>query len=145
MPWMSAPVQLTKPQRIELKKVLKSSKTDPKEKMRASIILLCDEGAKNKEIAKRLGIHENTVVKWRGRWKEGKRDAKVADYGELTGRPRTVLTPGLLKKIAKKAQSQPPKGQNRWTVRSMAYAVDIRVATCQRALKELNIKLTESR
>ena len=85
MPWTSAPVQLNSEQRRTLKHVLKQSGSSASEKMRASIVLLCDQGLKNKEIASRLGIHENTVVKWRGRWKNGTRDAKVTDYGELTG------------------------------------------------------------
>ena len=99
MPWESRPVELTKSQRSELKTVASDPTSSEKEKCRALIVLLLGEGLKNKEIAKRLNVHENTVVKWRGRWTGVNDDARVSDYGELTGRPRNVLVPEILEKI----------------------------------------------
>ena len=145
MPWESRPVELTKDQRRELKGVASSAKTSEKEKCRALIVLLLGEGLKNKEIARRLNIHENTVVKWRGRWTGENEEAKVSDYGELTGRPRNVLVPEMLAKIEKTARAKPPGGYPRWTVRRLAAHFEMPVATMQRALVELNLNLvTES-
>ena len=143
MPWESRPVELTKPQRAELKRIAASKTTSEKEKCRALIVLLLGEGLKNKEIAKRLNVHENTVVKWRGRWTGENEQAKVQDYGELTGRPRNVLLPDMLKKIEKTARSKPPAGFPRWTVRRLAAHYDMPVATMQRALVELGIDLVK--
>ncbi len=140
MPWESRPVVLTNKQRNELKKIPEPKEVSEKEKMRALIVLLLGEGLKNKEIAKRLKVHENTVVKWRGRWTGDNKDASVDDYGELTGRPREVLVPEFLKKVQKIIQS-PPKGAPRWTVRTLAAKLDIPTATWQRALVELDINL----
>ena len=109
-----------------------------KKKCRALIVLLLGEGLKNKEIAKRLNVHENTVVKWRGRWTGDNSDAKVSDYGELTGRPRDVLTSDKLDEI-KQITNSAPKDSTRWTVRGLAEAVNLPVATTQRALVELDI------
>ena len=145
MPWESRPVELSTKQRNDLKKVVASPKSQEKEKCRALIVLLLGEGMKNKEIAKRLGIHENTVVKWRGRWTGENSESKVEDYGELTGRPRNVLLPEKLSAIKKKAQSKPPTGVVRWTVRRLAAAFDMPVATMQRALVELDISLHDQR
>lgn len=145
MPWKSAKVTLTKQQRDELKKIAGSKDSAEKEKARALVVLLCAEGLKNKEIAKRLNIHENTVVKWRGRWKESNTDPKsVSDYGELTGRPRSVLVEAKMARIRDMVQSTPPRGHYRWTVRSLAKAMNIPVATAQRALVELDMKLYEN-
>lgn len=143
MPWESRPVELTKPQRAELKRIAASKTTSEKEKCRALIVLLLSEGLKNKEIAKRLNVHENTVVKWRGRWTGDNDEAKVSDYGELTGRPRNVLLPEKLKKIERTAKGKPPAGAARWTVRRLAAHFDMPVATMQRALVELGIDLVK--
>jgi len=145
MPWVSAKVTLTKEQRKELKKIAGSKDSTEREKVRALVVLLCAEGLKNKEIAKRLRVHENMVVKWRGRWKEDNTDPKsVSDYGELTGRPRSVLTEAKLSRIYDMVRSTPPKNHYRWTVRSLAKAMNIPIATAQRALVELDVKLYEN-
>ncbi len=140
MPWESRPVHLTETQRNELKRVARSKQSSEKEKCRALIVLLLGEGLKNKEVAKRLNIHENTVVKWRGRWTGENKDAQIKDYGEQTGRPRSVLTPAKLKSIKLMLLESPPN-KFRWTVRSIAAACDMSVATMQRALVELDIDL----
>lgn len=44
--------------------------TPQKIAMRARIVLAAAEGQRNPDIRKVLGIHENTVCKWRGRWIE---------------------------------------------------------------------------
>lgn len=141
MPWESRPVHLT-PQQRELLKQTANSRTAPeKEKCRALIVLLLGEGLKNKEIARRLNIHENTVVKWRGRWTGENSDAKIGDYGQLTGRPRSVLIPEKLTQIRQLAQSPPPDGSTRWTVRSLAKVLRLPIATVHRALNDLDINL----
>ncbi len=141
MPWKSRPVTLSKEQRAYLKQIASSSSCSEKEKCRALIVLLLGEGLKNKEIARRLNVHENTVVKWRGRWTGENESAKVSDYGELTGRPRSVLVPENLKRIETLCKSDPPSGRSRWTVRSLAREVKLPVATVHRALKDLGIDL----
>lgn len=143
MPWESRQVKLSKDQRAELKRIAGSSSASEKEKCRALIVLLLGEGLKNKEIAKRLNVHENTVVKWRGRWTGENREAKVSDYGELTGRPRNILVPEALDEIERVARSKPPEGCSRWTVRRLAAHFDLPVATTQRALVELGINLVK--
>ena len=139
MAWESRPVVLPATQRNQLQKIAHNTTSGEKEKSRAQIVLLLGEGLKNKEIAKRLGVHENTVVKWRGRWTGDNKNAKVADYGETKGRPTSVLVGSTLKRIEKLAKSKPPKGKHRWTVRSLAQEMNIPAATIQRALIKLNI------
>ena len=141
MPWISRPVKLNAQQRRELKKVAQSKQSSNEERIRALIILLLGEGLKNKEIVERLGVHENTVVKWRGRWCGDNSSAHVQAYGQSGGRPRSALTKEKLAHIQKIIASKPPKGRRRWSVRSLADAVDLPVATTQRGLVELGIKL----
>ena len=141
MSWKSREVVIDVTQRNKLKKIAGSNDRPEKERCRALVILLLAEGLRNKEIAERLQIHENTVVKWRGRWHGDNKDAKVSDYGESQGRPRSILVPETMNRIADVVASKPPRGKSRWTVRSLAKRLNIPVATCQRALVELEISL----
>lgn len=142
MPWESRPVVLNQRQRAELKQIANDPNTSEKEKCRALIVLLLGEGLKNKEVARRLNVHENTVVKWRGRWTGDNDNARVTDYGELTGRPRSVLTETTLNRIESVVKTEPPKGHIRWTIRSLAKVVRLPIATLHRALKDLDIDLS---
>ncbi len=141
MPWTSRPVKLNAQQRRALKKVAEAESSSKEERIRALIILLLGEGLKNKEVVERLGVHENTVVKWRGRWCGDNSNAHVRAYGQSGGRPRSALTDDKLQLIKKTIASKPPKGRRRWSVRALADAIDLPVATTQRGLVELGIKL----
>ena len=141
MPWESRPVVLTAKQSNDLKEVARSTTSSEKEKVRALIVLLLGQGLKNKEIGKKLSVHENTVVKWRGRWTGDNEASKIIDYGELTGRPRNILIPEMLEKIRKTSQTRPPSPAQRWPVRKLATKFQLPVATMQRALVELDINL----
>ncbi len=141
MPWKSRPVKLSEEQRDDLKQIANDPDATEKERCRALIVLLLGEGLKNKEIARRLNVHENTVVKWRGRWTGENEAAKITDYGELTGRPRSVLVPENLTRIEALVKKDPPSGRSRWTVRLLAKEVDLPIATVHRALKDLDIHL----
>lgn len=143
MPWESRPVQISANQKRKLKKIANSPSSSNEERIRALIVLLLGEGLKNKEIVQRLGVHENTVVKWRGRWTGSNKDAHVGAYGKSGGRPRSALTADKLEQIAKTTKTRPPKGRKRWSVRTLADAVKLPVATTQRALVELGIQLSK--
>ncbi len=142
MPWVSRPVVISETQRKELMRIARSKKSSEVEKCRALIVLLLAEGLKNTDIARRLHVHENTVVKWRGRWTGDNHNATIDDHGVLTGRPRSVLTPDKLEKIKALIETTPPDNK-RWTVRSIGKAMNLPVATAQRALQELGINLTQ--
>ena len=142
MPWESRPVSINEQQRLHLSKIAEDEHCSLFERQRARIVLMLAEGFKNKEIAKRLNVHENTVVKWRGRWTKDQADANsVLDAIALTGRPRSVLTQSKLTEVETAINNQPPEGKLRWTVRSLAKRLGLPVATTQRALVELQIDL----
>ncbi len=136
MPWESTPVHLDNEQRQQLKRIAGSKKVAEKLRCRALIVLLLNEGLSNSDIAHRLSVHENTVVKWRMRWAGNNTDAHINDYGVLTGRPRTQITEELIERLKKVIASPPPADKKRWTVRSLAKALNLSTSTTQRALKE---------
>ncbi|NRA40479.1 MAG: helix-turn-helix domain-containing protein [Planctomycetes bacterium] len=141
MPWISKKVEINLEQRKMLIEIIDSVDKSKQEKQRAQIVLLLAEGKKNKEIADMLQVHENTVVKWRGRWASDQDRNDLIDSLELNGRPRSVLTSDKMDEVRIVALSEPPDGRIRWTVRSLARELHLPIATLQRALGELGIDL----
>ncbi len=142
MPWQSRTVQIDDNQRKYLLDIVDSDQSSDFERQRAKIVLMLAAGLKNKDIAQRLNVHENTVVKWRGRWtKQNTNPQSVLDSIALTGRPRSVLTEDKLSEVEAAINGLPPEGKLRWTVRTLADRLRLPVATTQRALVELKIDL----
>ena len=65
------PINLTKEQRIELERRVRSQTLDARSVRRARIVLLAADGVGNHEIARRLEISRNQVIAWRGRFAKG--------------------------------------------------------------------------
>ena len=142
MPWESRRVTINDLQRQHLSQIAQKENSSPFERQRAKIVLMLADGHKNKDIAQQLNVHENTVVKWRGRWTGSEAEANsVLDAITLTGRPRSVLTSDKLNEVETAIQAGPPEGKLRWTVRTLAKKLGLPVATTQRALVELKIEL----
>lgn len=141
MPWISQKVDISDEQRLALTEIVNSANRSKQEQLRAHIVLLLAEGKKNKEIAEMLQVHENTVVKWRGRWASDRDRQELIESLEINGRPRSVLTAEKMHEVHVLALSEPPVDRLRWTVRSLARELRLPIATLQRALSELGIEL----
>src|SRR5258708_28215372 len=63
----AVPVKLTAAERKTLKKRTRGAKTCWRDRVRAQIVLLAAWPLPNAVIARRLGLGEDTVRKWRGR------------------------------------------------------------------------------
>lgn len=111
-------VNLSDEEREGLRDLVKKGKVSARTLTRAHILLMADEGAKDKDIAKALHVHVNTVERTRRHLVEGGLD------WALTERPR----PGAKRKLDVKQEaylialacSKPPEGRNRWTLRLLA-------------------------
>ena len=79
-------IVLTDPERRELSRRARSTRTPYRDRLRARIVLAAADGAANAEIARRVGVDVDTVRKWRKRFAAdrlaGLRDAP------RPGRPR---------------------------------------------------------
>jgi transposase len=82
------PVQLTASERAALKKRGRGHKTAHRDRQRALIVLLAARGRPNAKIAAGLGVSEDTVRKWRGRF-AARRLPGLEDLPR-TGRPRRI-------------------------------------------------------
>ena len=89
MPLLGAvPVMLERGERTTLKKRVRGTKTAYRAWLRAQIVLAAARGRGNARIAHDLGISQDTVRKWRGRF-AGRGPAGLADLPR-SGRPRRI-------------------------------------------------------
>src|SRR5258707_7070913 len=87
----AVPVKLTAAERKTLKKRTRGAKTCWRDRVRAQIVLLAAWPLPNAVIARRLGLGEDTVRKWRGRVAA----PGPGGVGELSrSRPPRPMTPG---------------------------------------------------
>ncbi len=142
MPWKSRPVILSSKQRDTLKAIVNDEQTSERKKQRAMIILLCAEGLRNKRIAQTLGIHENTVVKWRGRWTGNNKESSVDDHGSSVGRPAKICVTSTYETVATILRKEaPPNGNVRWSIRTLAKRMDLPPSTMYHVLARMQIQL----
>ena len=116
------PVRLSSSDRNRLEGLLKAGFASQNRKTRARVILLRADGATQAEISKTLGVSRMTVSKWTKRFLdigfECLYPARVASKPEEAHR-LTLEEIYRYKRIINLNRPL-PKGQSRWTVRSMA-------------------------
>ncbi|GAC1045783.1 IS630 family transposase [Rhizobium sp. No.120] len=95
---------------------------------RCQIILHCADGMTSKAVAAKLGIHENTVGKWRRRFLKNRVDGLLDE--ERPGRPRTIDDAQIAAVIERTLQST--QGATHWSIRSMAAATGFSHTTIRR-------------
>lgn len=104
-----------------LRRVVQAATATRRDVLRAEIILMRAAGKKESEAAQALKTSINTVSKWTQRYEaeglEGLKDAK--------GRGRKSRLPAGKVNFVLTKVTQPPKGQSRWSVRSMAKAAGV--------------------
>src|SRR5881392_2215224 len=101
---------------------------------RSRIVLLIADGLRTGEIAQRLGVHRNTVAKWRRRFEAERLDGLVDE--PRPGRPRTVTDAHVDAVITRTLEST-PKDATHWSTRSMAAEVGLTQSAVHRIWKAL--------
>lgn len=122
--------------RDQLQSWANSGTIEARLQQRASIILQCTQGKQNKQIAKDLSLHHNTVGKWRKRYLEDGLDG-------LEDKPRTGRPPELpddLEAQILEATLTPPKNKTHWSTRSMADHTDTSPSTVRRIWNKHELK-----
>jgi len=122
------PLVLSPEQISELTRLAKSPGTAQKLVLRCRIALLAHEGKNNKDIAQELGTSRVTV----GQWRQRAMDLGVAGIQDVArpGRPATLAAASVEKVLADVVR--PPKGQARWSCRTMARHSGMSAASVQR-------------
>jgi transposase len=90
--------------------------------VRARIVLSCEHGRSNREVARLLGVTSQTVGKWRGRFVAA-RIPGLLDQPR-SGAPRTISDALVEAVLAKTLHERPPDAA-RWSSRRLAHALGI--------------------
>src|SRR5919106_2793264 len=111
--------------------------------LRCRIVLACAEGGSNVEIAKRLGIYDDTVGKWRNRFIDRRLDGLHDE--PRPGKPRTIGDDDVERVIVKTLEETPTNATH-WSTRSMARATGLSQTAISRIWRAFGLKphLTES-
>jgi transposase len=105
--------------------------------MRARIVLLSSEGLPNVEVAKRAGVDQETVRKWRERYRKGG-VAALADEPR-PGVPRK-FGDDAIEALIVKTLTEKPKNATHWSSRDMAKATGMSQPTVSRIWKAFGLK-----
>ncbi len=133
MPRTSEPISLSKKEKVELSALTRKHNLPQGFVRRVRIVLLADEGIENLEIAARLGLHRNSIAKWRSRYqREG--IAGLEDKARPGQPPK--YSPAQIQRVVTKVCGKPPKGVSRWSHTSLAKAVNMPRSVVQRILKK---------
>jgi transposase len=132
-------VMLTDQERSELERISRSTKEEKRLVERAEIILLCDQGLTNEQIAETKGIRAATASKWRVRYSKDR-------LRGLADSPRSGKPPKyddqLKTRILSKLDEPPPKGYSTWNGGLLAKALgDVSDAKVWRILRASSISL----
>ena len=123
------PVSLNVEEKNQLLSIARSRSLPHGVVQRAQIVLACSEGESNIAIARRMGLSNITVGKWRRRYREHGLEGL---HDELRpGRPRTHEDERVAEVINTALQIKPPDA-TQWSVRSMAQRTGISKTTVQR-------------
>ena len=110
-------IELSKEERQQLEEVLRRRRVAKADAQRARVVLLSAEGCTGKEIARRVGLSEPTVVKWRQRFLAH----RCLGLSELprSGAPRRV-SDQQIETIIRQTLESTPKAATHWSTREMA-------------------------
>ncbi|MBK7395777.1 MAG: IS630 family transposase [Myxococcales bacterium] len=141
-------IRLTRPVRAELDAIVRAGTSAQRDVMRARVVLLAAGDLSNADIARRVGVTEKTVRKWRARFAAGPRSASLDDE-RRSGRPPTVQ-PFVRFELMKLACSRPPGSKaafrDTWTLASLraatrkATGVVVSLTEIRRSLAAASIK-----
>ena len=125
--------------RDALKKIVRSPRSEHRQILRAKIILLADEGKRNKEIAEKLGVSSQKVARWK------KRFSLMGTEGILKDAPRSgrpvLITQSDVDEIIHVLLNETPKGGGRWSVRTLARRVNKTRYATHKILRDFGVNL----
>ena len=133
MPRESEPIKLIQKEKTDLVALTRKRNLSQGFVRRVRIVLLAADGHSNLEIAARVGLHRNSIGKWRSRYKRdgiaGLRDKP------RSGQPIKHL-PAQIQMVVTKVCGKPPEGMSRWSHASLAKAVKMPRSVVQGILKK---------
>jgi transposase len=135
--WVAVEIVLSEPERSELERVVRSTRSEQRMVTRARVVLAAADGKPNRQIAREVGLSERKVGVWRTRFAEHRLDG-LRDLPR-SGKP-PVYDHDKQVEVFKTACSEPPEGETHWTVRSLAEAVGVGKSQTHEILAKADLK-----
>jgi transposase len=135
--FVAVSIELSEAEREQLESWSRRQTTSNALAQRSRIVLAVAEGLSNGEVAERLGVHRNTVSKWRRRFAAERLDGLVDE--PRPGRPRTVLDAHVDAVITKTLESA-PNAATHWSTRSMASEVGLTQSAVHRIWRAFGLQ-----
>ena len=130
-------LELSEAEREQLESWSRRTTTAQGLAQRAKIVLLVAEGLRTGEIAARLGMHRNTVAKWRGRFAAERLDGLVDE--PRPGQPRTI-SDAMVDEVITRTLESTPKDATHWSTRSMAAEVGLTQSAVHRIWRAFGLQ-----
>jgi transposase len=130
-------IELTDAEREQLESWSRRSTTAQALAQRSRIVLLVADGRRTGEIAQQLGVHRNTVAKWRRRFASERLDGLVDE--PRPGQPRTITDADVDEVITRTLESA-PKDATHWSTRSMAREVGLTQSAVHRIWRAFGLQ-----
>jgi transposase len=105
--------------------------------LRCRIVLACAEGGNNIEVAARLGIHDDTVGRWRNRFIDRRLDGLHDE--PRPGKPRAISDDDVERLIVKTLEEKPANATH-WSTRSMASATGMSQTAVSKIWRAFGLK-----
>ncbi len=129
-------------ERRELRRWTRQSRSDPRRARRARIVLELAAGRTVGEVALRIGVHPETVVRWRRRFAVHRLEGLTRDAPRVHARSPDV--PNVEYRILRTTWEAPPTGSSRWTTRSLGRALRVNHMRVHRVWKTHGILVPAS-
>lgn len=137
MPKKREPLKLTTEERAKLERWARRPKTAQALAMRCRIVLLDEDGHSYVEIADRLEIRPQTVLKWRRRFLAKRLDGLLDE--PRPGPERTITDEQVEAVVVRTLETRPP-GATHWSTRSMAAEMGISRNSVHRIWKAFGLQ-----
>ncbi len=128
---------LTDAERDQLTRWARRAKSSQALALRSKIVLACAEGVPSREVAARLGTHEDTVGKWRRRFLARRLDG-LADE-DRPGRPPSVSL-DQVEEVIVATLEQTPRDATHWSRKSMTARSGLSKSTIGRIWRDFGLQ-----
>jgi transposase len=111
------PIELTEEERGKLQEWARRPKTAQRLALRARIVLGCADGLENRQVARQLHVGDQTVCKWRERFRTARLEGLTDE--PRPGTPRKI-TDAQVEALITRTLETAPEQDTHWSTRTMA-------------------------